>query len=112
MNRPCHPSHSDLRGEMMKVKPLTTGCVVLLFAVFFMVFQGFAADNTICACSQRATGALRMVSCTTGKCLASEAPVSWNITGPQGLPGSPGVANGISVAVHGTVANDGTKISR
>jgi len=90
----------------MKTKFLTKGCIVLLLMSVAVVTPCFA-DNTICACAHKVTGILRMVSCPA-HCLRNETAVSWNISGPQG---SPGVANGISVAVHGTVDDGAVKIS-
>ncbi len=90
----------------MKTKSLTTGCIFLLLMSVAVVTPCFAG-NTICACSQKFTGILRMVSCPA-HCLRGETAVSWDITGPQGPPG---VANGISAAVHGTVGANGVKVS-
>ncbi len=62
------------------------------------------SGNVIYACFQKINGQLRIIS-STGKCRPSEMPITWNITGPQGTPG---VANGISTAVHGLIEADGS----
>ena len=53
------------------------------------------------ACVTKSTGAVRIVATTT-LCKSSEARLSWNLSGPQGLPGTNGTdgVSGYEVVEH------------
>lgn len=93
------------------MKKLTIAVLSISFA--FLVIAGTPRDSyagesgVINGCYNKATGAFRIlppcISSQMVKCLGCtihETPISWN---QQGQAGEPGVANGISQAVHGTV---------
>ena len=68
---------------------LVGGVIVLLAIFVLMSSQSMAAENVINGCLNKKTGALRVVS-DPSKCRKYETPISWNQTGPQGIPGPQG----------------------
>jgi len=69
----------------------------LVVAVALSAVPAFAGpvvttgSQTINACYNTTTGALRVVPTTPIACTASELPLSWNVKGPVGPQGQPGV---------------------
>ena len=59
---------------------------LLLFVLAAIPCQ--AQEDVICACSKK-DGTLRIVQ-SANDCKLSETPISWNMVGPQGLPGPQG----------------------
>jgi len=49
-----------------------------------------AADGVIHGCYKRASGALRVIDDTSGRCDANELPLTWSQSGLPGSPGPPG----------------------
>ena len=72
----------------MPSKRLESVCLTL-FLAFCCAPVSAQTPDTISACYQRAAGTLRRVG-EPGDCRANEAPLSWNIFGPQGLQGPAG----------------------
>ncbi len=56
-----------------------------------MTTQGGAPSNVFRACADKTTGALRTIY-PLGPCTANESAVFWNIQGPAGPAGAPGVS--------------------
>lgn len=50
-----------------------------------------AATNVLYACVKQEEGQIRMVS-TAASCKKNETPVQWNVVGPQGPQGVPGIS--------------------
>lgn len=71
--------------------------VVVLSSIFLLAFSGFGfalasipdSSGEINGCYAAVTGSLRVID-SGKKCLPTETPISWNQTGPQGLPGQTG----------------------
>jgi hypothetical protein len=74
-----------------------------LFAAAVLIVTGGSAyaGNTIDACYNKSSGALRVIDATATQCKPSETPISWNevglqgsvgLTGPQGPQGTAGAA--------------------
>ena len=55
-----------------------------------LIFPSTASADTIYACKLKSLGTIRIVSATTN-CSSLEIKISWNATGPQGIPGPQGV---------------------
>ena len=51
--------------------------------------RGHASSETITACASKSSGRLRIVSAKT-VCRSSEHRLTWNVRGPQGVPGAAG----------------------
>lgn len=79
--------------------------ITALTVSFSAVAMADSSTSVIYGCYKKINGQLRIVS-VEGTCKPSELPISWNSAGEQGTPG---VANGISTAVHGLVALDGAQ---
>lgn len=78
---------------------------VLLFTVFVVsIPQASAQAEIIYACYNNKSGAMRYLTRESHECKRNETVISWNTAGP------PGVVNGITRALHGTVDQTGTRI--
>lgn len=77
----------------MKNQVLTTInlllAIVLIYGISGINSSATAAQGQIKACSDKNTGVLRVAS----KCKSTERRISWNIRGPQGLPGDSATLN-------------------
>ena len=66
----------------------TLGALVTAVSVSAVTYVNAAGDATIKACANKKTGAMRYIS--KGSCKRTETALSWNQSGPQGVPGSTG----------------------
>ena len=66
----------------------TLGVVIAAVSVGAMSFVNAAGDKTLQACANKTTGVMRYIA--KGSCKKTETSLSWNETGPQGLPGAAG----------------------
>ncbi len=88
-------SHKSLPHfhPFLSVITLVLGVLGTLFVTHVLAQT---ANNTIYACAQKQTGNLRMVSTGTN-CRPDETAITWNIQGPQGIPGPAGSGGGTLV---------------
>ncbi len=63
---------------------------LILSMTFFTAILSYADSNVINGCYKKINGQLRILN-GTKRCLKSEIPISWNITGSEGEPGPSGV---------------------
>ncbi|MBC8030274.1 MAG: hypothetical protein H7Z16_09200 [Pyrinomonadaceae bacterium] len=80
---------------MNKIKTPTTTRIFLMVGLAMATFVVLAtvyaqSGNTVQGCFDNKTGALRKVNAASD-CGVKETPISWSITGPQGLQGIQGV---------------------
>lgn len=69
---------------------------MLIMPIIFLIiltfcFSSYAESNMIYGCYKKIGGQLRIVN-RTNRCLPSEIAISWNKTGPSGLPGPAGLS--------------------
>jgi hypothetical protein len=75
------------------LKSFMLGFVCSALAIGTVTYVNASSNSTIKACANKKTGAMRYIA--KGKCKKTETSLSWNQTGPQGSPGTPG-ATGLS----------------
>jgi hypothetical protein len=89
---------------MKKLLAITVSILFILMATSFLCYAGKKKENAsspaaptvvagdaIHGCYKKENGQLRIVV-STGQCLPSEKPISWNLAGPAGPEGSEGPA--------------------
>lgn len=62
----------------------------ILIAGSSVATAAVVSNNTINGCYTTKSGALRVIDTSAGTCAKGETAISWNRTGPQGLPGVKG----------------------
>jgi hypothetical protein len=83
-----------------KIVICLVGISVLAFVTYIAVHA--QSNNTIQGCYSDGSGSLRRVN-SPSDCKNSETPISWNVQGPQGPPGTSGGFAGISGRWEGTL---------
>jgi hypothetical protein len=73
-----------------RLSAFTLGVIITATSVGAVTYVNAAGDATLKACANKKTGAMRYIS--KGSCKKTEKSLSWNQMGPQGTPGSAGVA--------------------
>lgn len=68
----------------------TVGVAITVVSAAAISYVNAAGDTTIKACINKSSGVMRYLS--KGKCKQSEKLLSWNQSGPQGIPGAKGEA--------------------
>jgi hypothetical protein len=69
---------------------MAVAIAVLVVAVSGVAYATIPGSNgVISGCYSKLTGALRVIDASKQACPKSQVPISWNQTGPQGLPGTP-----------------------
>jgi len=76
--------------QFNRLSAFTLGVIITAASVGAVTYANAAGDATLKACANKKTGAMRYIS--KGSCKKTEKPLSWNQMGPQGTPGSAGVA--------------------
>ena len=86
----------------------TLGVVITAVSVGAVSFVNAAGDATLKACANKKTGVMRYIA--KGSCnKKTETTLSWNQTGPQGLPGSAGEKGDTgATGTNGTAGTTGT----
>lgn len=85
-----HAAPTSRRMRPSKRAVLAGGAAILLLGGVSGAYA-VTADGTINACQDKSTGNLRVIDPAKTSCKNSEAPISWNQTGPQGTAGRDGV---------------------
>jgi len=86
----CTPPRTSRRIRRLGFSGVAALCLALLFGtVALAAIPG--AGGAISGCYDKRDGKLRVIDAQAGKkCDRSEAALTWNQTGPQGLPGAKG----------------------
>jgi hypothetical protein len=71
-----------------RLSAFLVGVVTTAASVGAVSYVDASGSSTIQACADKRTGVMRLIS--RGSCKRTETKVSWNVQGPQGLPGPTG----------------------
>jgi hypothetical protein len=74
--------------KLSRLTAFTLGVVVTAVSVSAVSYVNALNDQTMRACADRKTGAMRYID--KGRCKRTERALTWNQVGPQGLQGATG----------------------
>jgi hypothetical protein len=94
--------------KINRIGTFTLGVIVTAVSVSAVSYVNALNDQTMRACADRRTGAMRYID--KGRCKRTERSLTWNQVGPQGLQGIQGV-QGAKGETSASEAQSGTSVS-